>query len=259
MRRVETPPPPPNWDSGLSVLAKVAVLGFVCATVYSVAQTILALRRESIPAALTSGGMTLLYSGALATLAATWFTSPAKYADSDMRGTTLRVNPSIAWCWALTSIGGVVGSACYLLFISRGVAGLPLTTPGRDTATRYLMIGLLVLSLTGLVAILRRRGSAYLRLGADGLEYADIFRTRTARWADIVDISDAADKRTRNPIVFALNDAKPIVVANADRYEPGFGALYWMVRHYWRHPEDRDELTDGRALERLRNEQFAAE
>ena len=29
-----------------------------------------------------------------------------------------------------------------------------------------------------------------------------------------------------------------------------------MIRHYWKHPENRAELTDGRALERLRNEQF---
>lgn len=32
-----------------------------------------------------------------------------------------------------------------------------------------------------------------------------------------------------------------------------------MARHYWRHPEDRNELTDGRALDRLRNDQFEPE
>ncbi|KUH82063.1 hypothetical protein AU186_09900 [Mycobacterium sp. GA-1999] len=121
------------------------------------------------------------------------------------------------------------------------------------------MISLLVLSLTGLAAILRRPGAAYLRIGPDGVENADILRTRNARWADIVDITDMADKRTRNPIVLVLNDAQSIVVPNADRYEPDFGPLYWMVRHYWKHPEDRDELTDGRALERLRNAQFVPE
>ena len=42
-------------------------------------------------------------------------------------------------------------------------------------------------------------------------------------------------------------------------YAPNGAALYWMVRHYWKHPEDRAELTDGRALERLRTEQFEAE
>ena len=29
-----------------------------------------------------------------------------------------------------------------------------------------------------------------------------------------------------------------------------------MIQPYWKHPENRAELTDGRALERLRKEQF---
>jgi hypothetical protein len=29
-----------------------------------------------------------------------------------------------------------------------------------------------------------------------------------------------------------------------------------MVHFYWKHPENRNELTDGRALERLRNLDF---
>jgi len=29
-----------------------------------------------------------------------------------------------------------------------------------------------------------------------------------------------------------------------------------MVRFYWKHPESRDELTDGRVIERLRDEDF---
>ncbi|WP_156616969.1 hypothetical protein [Mycobacterium sp. 852014-52144_SCH5372336] len=259
MRRIEKPPPPRNWDNRLSALAKFGLLGFVGGVGYSVAQTVVALQRGSVLAALTSGGLTLFFSGALVTLATTWFSSPTKYAKSDTHGTTLRVNPLIAWCWSLTLVGAAIGSVCYFAFVSRGVAELPFATPGRDTVNRYLMITLLVLSLTGLVAMLRGRGVARLRIGPDVIEHADILRTRTARWADIVDIADVADKRTRNPIIFVLNDGKPIVVPNADRYEPGFGTLYWMVRHYWKHPEDRLELTDGRALERLRNEQFTAE
>jgi hypothetical protein len=56
-----------------------------------------------------------------------------------------------------------------------------------------------------------------------------------------------------------LKDKKPIVVKNASGYAPSGAALYWMIRHYCRHPENRAELTDGRALERLRTEQFDPE
>ncbi|MGV0746093.1 hypothetical protein [Mycolicibacterium sp. XJ870] len=195
----------------------------------------------------------------VATLATTWFASPTRFAESADNGTRLRINPYIAWCYGVTLVGAILGSAFYIAFISRGIAELPLATPGRDVVNRYLMISLLILSLFGLAALLRRRGAGYFRIGPDGVENADIFRTRTARWHDVVDITDKADKRSRNPIVFVLKDAKPIVVPNADRYEPNFGALYWMVRQYWQHPEDRAELTDGRALERLRNEDFVPE
>jgi hypothetical protein len=243
----------------LSAIAKFGLALLVGGIVYSLAQTVVALQLGSVLAAVTAGGMTMAFCGFLATLAITWFATPSRYAASDDSGTTLRINPYIAWCYGVTLIGAAVGSACYLAFISRGVAELPLATPGRGPVTRYLMVLLLILSLIGLVALLRRRGVGYLRIGPDGVETADIFRTRTARWGDVIDVTDRADNRARNPVVFLLKDTKAIIVPNADRYEPNFGDLYWMVRHYWKHPEVRDELTDGRALDRLRNERFDPE
>ena len=41
------------------------------------------------------------------------------------------------------------------------------------------------------------------------------------------------------------------MIDGADFYVPNGVGLYWAVRHYWRHPEDRVELGDGRALQRL--------
>jgi hypothetical protein len=107
-----------------------------------------------------------------------------------------------------------------------------------------------------LIAMLHTRQPGYLRFGVDSIEHADMRRTQTVRWEDVVDVSDEADRRTRNPIVFVVKHAKPVVVANADRLASSGPALYWMARHYWQHPATRDELSDGRALGRLRNEQF---
>ena len=156
-------------------------------------------------------------------------------------------------------IGAAFGSGLYVVFIPHGVTELPFAAPGRGLVNQSLMGSLLVLSLIGLAALVKRREPGYLRIGRDGVENADIFRTRTARWEDIVDITDKADKRSRIPIVLILRDDKPIVVPNAASYAAGSSALYWMVRHYWKHPENRIELTDGWALERLRTEQFEAE
>ncbi|MDG4663390.1 hypothetical protein [Mycobacterium sp. 236(2023)] len=127
------------------------------------------------------------------------------------------------------------------------------------TVTRYLMGALLVISAISLIGMVRTREPGQIRIGPDGVQHADIFGVRTVKWDELVDITDTTDKKTRNPIVLLTNDSKPIVVSNADRYGDSGPALYWMVRHYWKHPENRDELTDGRALDRLRNGQFAPE
>jgi hypothetical protein len=223
---------------------------------YSAAQTVVALGHGSFWAALTAGGLTVCFFGFVGTVSVTVLVSAKRHADWNSGGTTLRVNPAIAWFYAIALLGGVIGSSCYLFFVSRGLADLPFATPGGGRVNRFLMISLLVLSVSGLAALLRSRESGHLRVGVDGIEHADMFRTRSARWEDVIEVTDKANKRARNPIVFEVKGAKSVVVPNADRYGDSGGALYWMTRHYWQHPENRDELVDGRALDRLRKEQF---
>jgi hypothetical protein len=158
--------------------------------------------------------------------------SAKRCADWSGAGTTVRVNPVIAWFYGIALLGGVVGASCYLVFVSRGIVDLPFAASGGWSASRYLMAALLVISVTGLLALLRSREPGYLRVGVDGIEHADMFRTRIALWHDIVDITDIADKQARNPIVFVVKDAKPVVVPNADRFASSGAALYWMARHY---------------------------
>jgi hypothetical protein len=259
VRGVGRGPAPPNWTNNVAAVVVLGVLILGGGIVYFLAQTVFALQRGSVPAALTAGGLAVFCCGFGGALAVTVLTSAKRYADCSDAGTTVRVHPAIAWSYGIASLGGVVGSACYIAFVSFGTTELPLTTPGRETVNRYLMISLLVLSLAGLAALIKRRETGYLQLGPDAVESADLLRTRTTRWDDIVDVIDKAHRQTRNPIVLVVKDAKPVVIPNADRYASSGGALYWMVRNYWKHPEDRDELTDGRALERLRNEQFDAQ
>jgi hypothetical protein len=249
-------PTPTNWVSGLSLLAKFGLLVGVGGAVYSAAQTVVALLRGSLLGALTAGGLTIFFGASIAAVACTLLVSARADAGWNGSGTTVRVHPSIAWCYGVALFGGAVGSACYLAIVLRGGTDLPFAVAGRGGATRYLMAALLAVSVIGLIALLRTRESGHLRVGPDGIEHADMFRTRSARWEDVVEVTDKADKRARNPIVFVVKGAKPIVVPNADRYGSSGGASYWMARHYRQHSADRDELADGRALERLRNEQF---
>jgi len=248
---------PPNWNSGVSAPAKFGLLIFIGGAVYSVAQTVASLLRSSISGAVTTAGLAVFFCAAVATVVLTLMKSGS---DADARwdsaGTTVRVNPSIAWAWGVALLGGAIGSSCYLVFVSYGNTELPFATTGRGGASKYLMGALLLMSIIGLIALLRTRESGRLRLGHDGVEHADIFRTRSARWDDLIDVTDESEKSARNPIVFRTHGAKPIVVSNADRFGVGGPALYWMARHYWKHPECREELHDGRALDRLRNQDF---
>ena len=243
----------------MPILAKFGFLLFLGGAMYSAAQAVVALQRGSVLAALTAAGLAVFMSGAVAAVAINSLASSKLNAVSDDRGTTLRANPFAVWCLVIALVGAAFSSGFYVVFIRPGGAVLPFAAPGRGLVNQFLMSSLLVISLIGLAALIKRREPGYLRIGRDGIENADIFRTRTARWDDIVDITDKADRQTRNPIVFGLKGAKPIVVPNAASYAAGSPALYWMVRHYWKHPEDRAELTDGRALERLRTEQFEAD
>ncbi|MCH9731544.1 MAG: hypothetical protein K0U84_18035, partial [Actinomycetia bacterium] len=89
------------------------------------------------------------------------------------------------------------------------------------------------------------------------IENADILATRMFEWDDVVDVADHAESRkAQRAVVLRLRDGHEEIISFANIYVPRGVALYWLVRHYWRHPEDRMELADSRAAERLRDGRF---
>ena len=51
-------------------------------------------------------------------------------------------------------------------------------------------------------------------------------------------------------------DGTEKTIDGCDFYVPEGAGLYWMVRHYCRHANDRPELVDGRAVARLGEGRF---
>jgi hypothetical protein len=252
-------PYPENWKKW-PVLAVLGLLMFVAGTVYSVAQAAMAIHRGDYIAATITGGLAVFTFGAVASIVAVKLRSSTLRGVSDSTGTTLRPDPVAMWFLGIALVGAVCGAAFYVIFVPRGEVDIPFTTPGREARNLSLMWGLLIIAASGLVALIVRRRSGYLRLAPNHFENADIRHTQKRAWRDVIDVTDQAPKKpSHEPIVFVMKDAKPIVVNNAGGYAPNGAALYWMIRHYWKHPEDRAELTDGRALERLRTEQFVPE
>lgn len=150
----------------------------------------------------------------------------------------------------------VPSGVLFVIFVPRGDIDIPMSR-GMQIFSPALMGSAVVVAVLTLISAWRRGGMGYLKLTPVGIDNANVAFTKSVDWDDVVNVTDSAEtKRTRKAIVLCLQDGSEEIIGGADLYVPRGAALYWMVRHYWRHPEDRPELTDGRALDRLRDERF---
>ncbi|MEZ0342459.1 hypothetical protein ACAG25_21060 [Mycobacterium sp. pV006] len=116
------------------------------------------------------------------------------------------------------------------------------------------------IGIAGLIVAGRRGEAGHVKLTPAMVENTDILSTRLFEWDDIDDVADhATTRKAHRAVVLRLRDGREEIISMADVYLPGGAALYWLVRHYWRHPEDRAELADGRVAQRLREGRFDLE
>lgn len=178
-------------------------------------------------------------------------------ASHDRTGTVFRPNRVVT----------TLAFSLLVYFIPFGLAVVALTLTGHLHlfASRHgqavAVIGIALATctaLTGLVTAWRRGGVGYVKLTPTGIEVADIRSTEIVAWGDIVGVDDHSEvsKKTRKAVVLRRGDGSEKTVDGCDFYVPNGVGLYWMVRHYWRHADDRPELTDGRAMERLGEGRF---
>ncbi len=173
-------------------------------------------------------------------------------ASFDETGTTLR-SPSAARFLVALLVALVVGSGLFLIFNSQVRGDLPSDARDRGKVTVLLVVGLIGL---GYLARTSRRVVPALRLSADGVDYTDRYAPFTLAWNEISDITGIAPKgqTAYHPVVFEVHgDLPPAVINSASAWAPDGVVLYWLIRHYWRYSGDRGELTNGVALERLRD------
>ena len=102
----------------------------------------------------------------------------------------------------------------------------------------------------------------YLNLNPAGF-HANERPVKAGRWEDVVDILDylpstgsSLRQKPLTPIVFVMRDGSSQVLLDGAWYSNKGYAMFWMVRNYWLHPEERGELLNGVALERLAREDF---
>ncbi|WKG06860.1 hypothetical protein [Mycolicibacterium sp. HK-90] len=96
-------------------------------------------------------------------------------------------------------------------------------------------------------------GSSYLILSPDGFEFPGLFTVNRGRWDDVVALVDDDPEAGRfwGVLDFSMKEGEKLRMESTGIYTPGGEALYELVHFYWMNPEQRKELTDGRALDRL--------
>ena len=191
-----------------------------------------------------------------AMVAIVWaFLSPTSIrASVDSAGTKFK--PDIRMSLLLL-IGGLLfipGGTLFVILVPQGRIDLPMSR-GLQISSSVAMAAALTIIVSGLITAYRRGGSGFLRLGLAGVEYADIKSTIFIAWNDVASIEGCAEKNTPKAALFYSYSGSRQVVGGLTSYVPG-GGLYWMIRHYWSHAEDRSELVDGRAIERLHEGRF---
>lgn len=174
----------------------------------------------------------------------------------DTAGTTLRADRTFEWCMYLGMAAAIVGGTVLAVFVPQGAIDLDVSR-GWQLFAPVLLVPAVAISALGLISAYKRGGVGYVRLTPAGLDLANILSNDIVEWDDIVQLADhSEEKKTRKAAVLTLKDGNEKIIDGLDFYVPKGAPLYWMIRHYWLNPDDRAELVDGRALERLKTGRF---
>ena len=100
----------------------------------------------------------------------------------------------------------------------------------------------------------RSGGASSLFLTPEGFRFPTLTSVQEGKWADITEIRDSLptpDGSFWDPMVLMMKDGSYCSLEAPGTYTPRGTALVELVRYYWRHPEQRNDLTNGRAVQRL--------
>lgn len=251
-------PEPANWDKTGRLPLWAGIIVFAGFAYFVVRGILAAVRGNYLTTILVFGFVTfpVLLIAALLLAAAGKVRART---TSDATGFTIRPDKRFSTL-ILTGMTVLAPSTIlFAFFVPRGVIDIPMSR-GMQVFSPAVFMAAGVLAVGGLVAGVRRGGVGYLKFTPAMVEIADILKTGVVEWNDIVDIKDHSESKDGNKagrsVVLYLRDGSEKVIGGLNVYVPTGVPLYWMTRHYWRHPEDRAELVDSRAAERLRDGRF---
>lgn len=175
-------------------------------------------------------------------------------------GTTFRPDLVFEIATGVMILAAVLSCALIAIFGPLGKINIPIVHSARYSLP-FVAGAVALMGIPTIWLMIRRGGIKYLRLTPAGYEVAEGYKLECGAWSEVVDVTSAVPRSNRqvpNALVLMKSDGTAAVLA-AGAITPGGGDLRELVRFYWQHPGCRDELTDGRAPERLRSKSFGAD
>ncbi len=248
-------PEPAGWRGGRTFLKVAIVATAGVAAGYAYLGVAAATRGNFLTTAVTIGWAAFLLTFVVAMLLVAGGRTAAR-TTSDATGFTIWPDKR----FSIVMLVGVVAAipSCMLFSVCAPFGVIEFANTRISQSVWPVATGFVAfVGITGLITAWRRGGVGHVKLTPAMIENADILKTRVFEWDEVVDVADHAESRkARRAVVLRLRDGHEEIISVADIYLPRGVALYWLVRHYWRHPEDRMELVDARAAERLRDARF---
>jgi hypothetical protein len=204
--------------------------------------------------AIVALGAAIFSCGMIAMLAIVASRRVTPHVTCDEDGILIRPDRRVDGLLMASTFAGFVAMALYAIFTPLGA--LNIRAPRGNG--QYLLLICAAAALVGIFTlrqIIARRGTSYLHMTEDGIETGNTMTSVERSWDEVADITDRPRKARRPSGTTYITTADGHTrVLPSDWYTPGGYALRELVRFYWQHPEARDELTDGRAEQRLEAE-----
>jgi hypothetical protein len=150
-----------------------------------------------------------------------------------------------------STFGVYIAMAVYAVFAPLDM--IAIAVPRDDTRYFVLSCGAAILVGTfSVLQIIRRGGTSYVRMTVEGLELGNTVSSVERSWDEVTDVADRAhNARHAGGTTYLMTADGRTRILPSDWYTAGGHRLREFVRFYWKNPEHRNELTDGRALQRL--------
>ncbi|WP_040791747.1 hypothetical protein [Nocardia paucivorans] len=167
----------------------------------------------------------------------------------------LVIRRSLAYETAAVLFLGSLAAACALFGI--GTHRDSLTLPLHPPIPAWAALAVAVAVFAYLVVYLARPRAHRLVLRPGHIALPTTIRPmKLLSWAELSDVTVVSRTSCQGTVRLETASRKPKrprrAHIRAEKLSIGSSAAYWLIRFYHRHPELREELSDERALERLR-------